>query len=193
MAGARFARRAPALRAPTRTARPATATSRRTGTLEGRDGVFEFAPLERVLPRCRAIVHHDGYGTTVARLRPGIPAVTDSPMPDQLWDGRRTAALGAGIALAWRHLRQVGTAIDQVLTITRLRSVVRATWRQPTNRRSSCQCQPGTCPFAGRRPSPVQITQVMDGAPGAGVRGQCADRVIGALLGSRSPLPSEQV
>jgi UDP:flavonoid glycosyltransferase YjiC (YdhE family) len=61
------------------------------------------------------VVHHGGYGTTAATLLAGLPAVTVSPMPDQLWYGRRTAALGAGIALPWRQRRRVGTALDVVL------------------------------------------------------------------------------
>jgi sterol 3beta-glucosyltransferase len=86
----------------------------RTPVLDRRE-VVEFAPIDRVLPHCRAIVHHGGYGTTVAALRAGIPAVTVSPMPDQLWYGRRAADLGTGIALPWRRRRHVGDAIDELL------------------------------------------------------------------------------
>jgi UDP:flavonoid glycosyltransferase YjiC (YdhE family) len=87
----------------------------RTGALTDRPGVAEFAPLDQLLTRCRAIVHHGGYGTTVAALLAGIPAVTVSPMPDQLWYGRRVEALGAGIALPWRQRRRIGPAIHAVL------------------------------------------------------------------------------
>jgi UDP:flavonoid glycosyltransferase YjiC (YdhE family) len=87
----------------------------RGGSLVDRPGVAEFAPLSAVLPRCRAVIHHGGYGTTAATLLAGLPAVTVSPMPDQLWYGRRTAALGAGIALPWRQRRRVGTALDRLL------------------------------------------------------------------------------
>ena len=31
-----------------------------------------FAPLADVLPRCRALVHHAGYGTTAAALLAGL-------------------------------------------------------------------------------------------------------------------------
>jgi UDP:flavonoid glycosyltransferase YjiC (YdhE family) len=87
----------------------------RTGALADRAGVAEFAPLDQVLARCRAIIHHGGYGTTVAALLAGVPAVTISPMPDQLWYGRRVEALGAGIALPWRQRRRIGPAIDAIL------------------------------------------------------------------------------
>ncbi len=83
--------------------------------LSDRPGVADFAPLSAVLPRCRAVIHHGGYGTTAATLRAGLPAVTVSPMPDQYWYGRRTEALGAGIALSWRRRHRVGTALDDLL------------------------------------------------------------------------------
>ena len=87
----------------------------RSDSLDGRPGVAEFAPLSAVLPRCRAVIHHGGYGTAAATLLAGLPAVTVSPMPDQLWYGRRTEALGAGIALSWRRRHRVGTALDDLL------------------------------------------------------------------------------
>lgn len=87
----------------------------RGDSLDGRPGVTEFAPLSAVLPQCRAVVHHRGYGTTAATLLAGLPAVTVSPMPDQLWYGRRVAALGAGIALPWRGRRRVGAALEDLL------------------------------------------------------------------------------
>lgn len=97
----------------------------RIGPLEDRDGVAEFAPLSRVLPRCRAVIHHGGYGTTAATLLAGLPAVTLSPMPDQLWYGRRTAALGAGIALDWRHRSRLGAALDDLLDKPRYEQAAR--------------------------------------------------------------------
>jgi UDP:flavonoid glycosyltransferase YjiC (YdhE family) len=36
-------------------------------------------------------------------------------MPDQYWYGRRTAAIGAGIALNWRHRDRLGGALDDLL------------------------------------------------------------------------------
>jgi rhamnosyltransferase subunit B len=83
--------------------------------LRARPGVADFAPLSAVLPHCRAVIHHGGYGTTAATLSAGLPAVTVSPMPDQYWYGRRTEALGAGIALSWHRRHRVGTALDELL------------------------------------------------------------------------------
>ena len=36
---------------------------------------FDFAPLSRILPRCAALVHHGGIGTTAAALAAGIPQI----------------------------------------------------------------------------------------------------------------------
>ena len=36
-------------------------------------------------------------------------------MPDQLWYGRRTEAIGAGVVVAARHHRRLGPALDHVL------------------------------------------------------------------------------
>jgi len=48
-----------------------------------------------LLPRCVAIVHHGGSGTTGAALRAGLPAVICPVLGDQLYWGRRTATVGA--------------------------------------------------------------------------------------------------
>jgi sterol 3beta-glucosyltransferase len=49
-----------------------------------------------LLPRVAAIVHHGGAGTTAAALRAGRPSVVLPILGDQLYWGRRVAALGAG-------------------------------------------------------------------------------------------------
>lgn len=36
---------------------------------------FTFAPLSQILPRCAALVHHGGIGTTAAALAGGIPQI----------------------------------------------------------------------------------------------------------------------
>ncbi len=65
---------------------------------EGRDGDVYFlpwAPHRRLLPLCRAMVHHGGAGTTHAALRAGKPSiVVPFIMEQQLW-ARRLAELGA--------------------------------------------------------------------------------------------------
>jgi sterol 3beta-glucosyltransferase len=57
---------------------------------------LDAAPHDWLFPRCRAIVHHGGAGTTAAALRSGVPNVVVSHAGDQFFWGKRVAALGAG-------------------------------------------------------------------------------------------------
>ncbi len=60
--------------------------------------VIEGAPHEALFPRCTAVVHHGGAGTTAAGLRAGRPTVVVAHFGDQPFWGRRVHALGAGPA-----------------------------------------------------------------------------------------------
>ena len=64
------------------------------------DGLFaiESAPHDALFPRCAAVVHHGGAGTTAAGLRAGRPTVVCPFFGDQTFWGRRVHALGAGPA-----------------------------------------------------------------------------------------------
>lgn len=74
-------------------------------------------PHRAVLPRCRAIVHHGGAGTTHAGLAAGIPAVVVAILEEQVGWGLQLARLGvagpplryaqadpAALAAAVRHV-----------------------------------------------------------------------------------------
>ncbi len=63
-----------------------------------RDDVFviEGAPHERLFPRCAAVVHHGGAGTTHAALFAGKPMVIVAHGVDQGFWGRRVHTLGIG-------------------------------------------------------------------------------------------------
>ncbi|HET8989262.1 MAG TPA: nucleotide disphospho-sugar-binding domain-containing protein [Humibacillus sp.] len=52
------------------------------------------APHEVLFPRCAAIVHHGGAGTTAAAVRAGVPQVVVPHAADQPYWGRRMADLG---------------------------------------------------------------------------------------------------
>ena len=69
--------------------------------LQGRDGVFVFAPLAQVLPRCRAAVVSGAIGTLAAALGAGLPVVVLPQLFDQVWHGGRVEELGVG-TMAWR-------------------------------------------------------------------------------------------
>ena len=60
--------------------------------------VLDAAPHDWLFPRCAAIVHHGGAGTTHEALRWGRPSVVCPVFGDQPFWGRRVAALGAGPA-----------------------------------------------------------------------------------------------
>jgi rhamnosyltransferase subunit B len=62
-----------------------------------------FAPFRQLLPRCAAVVHHGGIGTTAAALAAGIPQLILPLAWDQPDNAERVRRLGAGASLAPRH------------------------------------------------------------------------------------------
>lgn len=70
--------------------------SRLTNKPQGNVLELESAPHGWLLPRCKAVVHHGGAGTTGAGLRAGIPNIVVPFAGDQPFWGKRVAALGAG-------------------------------------------------------------------------------------------------
>lgn len=58
----------------------------------------DTVPYSWLFPRCAAVVHHGGAGTTAAALRAGIPNVVLPITSDQPFWARRVHALGAGPA-----------------------------------------------------------------------------------------------
>ena len=59
---------------------------------------------DRLLPRCAAMIHHGGTGTTAAAARAGIPAGVLSVFGDQHFWGRQVEALGIGVHARFRRL-----------------------------------------------------------------------------------------
>jgi sterol 3beta-glucosyltransferase len=57
---------------------------------------LDSAPHDWLFPRCQAVIHHGGAGTTAAGLRAGIPNIVIPFAADQPFWGKRVAALGAG-------------------------------------------------------------------------------------------------
>lgn len=66
---------------------------------EAAGGVFiaPYAPLEQVLPRARALIHHGGVGTTAQAFAAGVPQIVAPLAFDQFDHAGRVAALGCGL------------------------------------------------------------------------------------------------
>lgn len=66
--------------------------------------VASYLPLGTLLPRCAAIVHHGGIGTTSQALAAGIPQVICPMAFDQFDNGHRVSRFGCGRVLPMRRL-----------------------------------------------------------------------------------------
>lgn len=62
------------------------------------EGVFatDFAPFSQIYPRCAAVIHHGGIGTTAQSLRAGIPTLIVPWGVDQYYHGEAVKQLGVG-------------------------------------------------------------------------------------------------
>jgi UDP:flavonoid glycosyltransferase YjiC (YdhE family) len=86
-------------------------------SMEGRPGVFPFAPLRAVLPRCRAIVQSGSHGTNAAAMHAGVPSVTIPLVFDQIWHGHRVEELGLGVLVKGRS-RKAERVWDALRAVT---------------------------------------------------------------------------
>lgn len=60
--------------------------------------LLDDTPHDWLFPRCRAVCHHGGAGTTAAGLRAGLPTVVVPFFGDQFFWGHMIEAIGAGPA-----------------------------------------------------------------------------------------------
>ncbi|MDX1951948.1 MAG: glycosyltransferase [Verrucomicrobiota bacterium] len=76
-----------------------------------------FAPLQKLLPLCSAIVHHGGIGTTAKAFASGIPQLILPFAFDQLDNACRVKKAGAGEFLlkAQRNPSSVTAALTRIL------------------------------------------------------------------------------
>jgi UDP:flavonoid glycosyltransferase YjiC (YdhE family) len=70
-------------------------------SMGSRPGMWDFVPITPLLARCAAVVHSGAHGTNAIVMAAGLPAVIVPQLFDQVWHGRRVAALGTG-----RHVRR---------------------------------------------------------------------------------------
>jgi rhamnosyltransferase subunit B len=75
-----------------------------------------YVPMQTLLPRCRALVHHGGIGTAALAYAAGIPQVVTPFAHDQFDNAQRVAASGCGVRLDGPLQPQALTrALKQVL------------------------------------------------------------------------------
>ncbi|MAI90396.1 glycosyltransferase [Ponticaulis sp.] len=88
---------------------------------------IESAPHDWLFPKCAAVVHHGGAGTTAAGLRAGIPSIITPFLGDQPFWGKQIESLGVGPA-----------PIDhKALTADNLAEAIRTAITDPVMRRKA--------------------------------------------------------
>jgi rhamnosyltransferase subunit B len=65
----------------------------------------DYAPFTELLPRCAALVHHGGIGTTAQALRAGCPQLIMPMAHDQFDNALRVTKLGVGASISVRGYR----------------------------------------------------------------------------------------
>jgi rhamnosyltransferase subunit B len=77
-----------------------------------------FAPFQQLLPRCAAIVHHGGIGTTAAALQSACPQLVLPLAWDQPDNAARVKRLGVGLTLGphKRTSEHIARALAQLMT-----------------------------------------------------------------------------
>lgn len=75
-------------------------------------------PHHLLFPRCAAVVHHGGIGTTQAAMRAGVPQLVLPHLLDQFYTAHRLELAGLGLGLAGRHgvtAQRLSAALDRAL------------------------------------------------------------------------------
>jgi rhamnosyltransferase subunit B len=76
-----------------------------------------YAPFSQLLPRCAAVVHHGGVGTTAQALAAGVPQVITPFAHDQFDNAARVRRLGVGTSIPAKRYtaRSAVKALAEVL------------------------------------------------------------------------------
>jgi UDP:flavonoid glycosyltransferase YjiC (YdhE family) len=79
---------------------------------------YSYVPLDLLLPRCSAIVHHGGIGTSSQGMLAGIPQLIMPMAYDQFDNAERLRELGIGTAVPVRSFRaaRVSKALHALLS-----------------------------------------------------------------------------
>ena len=90
-----------------------TGTTIDLGDVADGPGVFPFAPIDLVAPRCAAAVISGALGGVAATARAGLPTVVYPQLFDQVWNAGQAERLGVGLHA--RSAKQVAAAVRRVL------------------------------------------------------------------------------
>jgi UDP:flavonoid glycosyltransferase YjiC (YdhE family) len=74
--------------------------------------IARWVPQADVLPHARVVVCHGGSGTTLGALAAGVPLVVTPLFADQPRNGRRVAAVGAGLVVEPHDEGAIRSAVD---------------------------------------------------------------------------------
>jgi UDP:flavonoid glycosyltransferase YjiC (YdhE family) len=93
---------------------------------------LQFAPFFAIYPRCAAVIHHGGIGTTAQGLRAGTPALIVPWGVDQFFAGAQVATIGAGRWLQRKRytVERATPLLDELLHQERYRTRARRIARQ---------------------------------------------------------------
>ncbi|MGX9297175.1 glycosyltransferase [Tsukamurella paurometabola] len=83
--------------------------------------VVDDVPHALLFPRCAAVIHHCGAGTTAAALHAGAPSIPVPGIMDQPFWARRLHLLGAGTEPIPRHALTTDALADALRTVGRHR------------------------------------------------------------------------
>jgi hypothetical protein len=76
---------------------------------------FKYVALQRLAPRCAAMVHHGGIGTCAQAMRAGIPQLITPVFFDQPDNAARVSALGVGWSIKRFASDEVGEKLREIL------------------------------------------------------------------------------
>jgi rhamnosyltransferase subunit B len=76
---------------------------------------YSYINLQRLLPRCTAILHHGGIGTAAQGLRAGVPQLLAPVFFDQFDNAARLEALGVGTRMAALDAVEIAAALQALL------------------------------------------------------------------------------
>lgn len=83
---------------------------------------LDYAPFSQLLPRCAAIVHHGGIGTSAQALAAGIPQLITARAHDQPDNAARLERLGVAQSITSRHYRapRIAAVLNKLIIAPRV-------------------------------------------------------------------------